>query len=346
MNKQADHSSKNSAWERSPGKACQAIESASPRHRLAAPSPFRWEDWYAAVGGRTINIAEVNDYLERIREDQNKRFDGPVSRDRHAFGSPEEAAGNLKQKSVDFGADIVGICEIAPTDVYQGRTVREKYAVAVGQRMRWRAFQMVPSEESAIECLRVYYTLGEIVIQLAGYIRSLGYTCEIEHPIGDSNLLHIPIGLKAGFGELGRHGSIIHPKLGPLFRLGSVATSIPLRTDTPVDAGIAEFCDHCRACRIYCPADAIPDHRSPEADKDPIGKDRYVVDTGRCFPYFAKHNYCSICLPVCVYNHKEWARDFEGYQTSLFPEVIMKEPPPAVDLPEEKRHDYNKLGRD
>jgi ferredoxin len=82
----------------------------------------------------------------------------------------------------------------------------------------------------------------------------------------------------------GRHGSIIHPQLGPLFRMGSVATSIPLETDKPVDAGIAAFCDTCRACRIYCPANAIPDHRSRDAGKDSIGKDRYIVDTGKCFP--------------------------------------------------------------
>jgi len=121
---------------------------------------------------------------------------------------------------------------------------------------------------------------------------------------------------------------------------------IPLDIDKPVDAGIAAFCDTCRACRIYCPADAIPDDRSPEAGKDPIGKDRYIVDTGKCFPYFAKHNSCSICLPVCVYNHKEWARDFEGFQTKLFPKVIMHDPPPPTDLPEEKRHHYIKLGRE
>lgn len=76
----------------------------------------------------------------------------------------------------------------------------------------------------------------------------------------------------------------------------------------------------------------------------PVG--RYIVDTGKCFPYFAKHYYCSICLPVCVYNHKEWARDFEGFQTKLFPEIIMDEPPPPTDIPVEKRHSYNKLGRD
>jgi epoxyqueuosine reductase QueG len=115
--------------------------------------------------------------------------------------------------------------------------------------MRWREFQVVPSRESAIDCLRVYFTLGETVIRLADYVRSLGCACTVEHPIGDANLLHIPIGLKAGFGELGRHGSIIHPKLGPLFRMGSVTCSIPLAIDHPVDAGIGRFCDSCRACR-------------------------------------------------------------------------------------------------
>jgi hypothetical protein len=217
--------------------------------------------------------------------------------------------------------------------------------VAVGQRMRWREFQVVPSRESAIECLRVYFTLGETVIQLAAHIRSLGYACTIEHPIGDSDLLHIPIGLKAGFGELGRHGSIIHPTLGPLFRMGSVATSIPLAIDHPVDAGIAAFCDTCRACRKYCPADAIPDARSPEAGVDHLGHPRYVVDTGRCFPYFATHQYCSICLPVCVYNHKAWARDVEGTPTRLFPTVIMREPPPPADAPVTNCHWYPRLKR-
>jgi hypothetical protein len=308
--------------------------------------PFSWEEWYAAVGGRSIRIEQVSEYLEKIYNDQYLRFDGPVASPRHEFASPEDAAHQLKSAATECGADIVGICEIEPSDVYRGRTVSEKYAVAVGQRMRWREFQVVPSRESAIECLRVYFTLGETVIRLANFVRSLGYACRIEHPIGDSDLLHIPIGLKAGFGELGRHGSIIHPTLGPLFRMGSVATSLPLAIDRPVDAGIAKFCDMCRACRKYCPADAIPDERSPEAGKDHLGYDRYVVDTGRCFPYFAKHSYCSICLPVCAYNHKEWARDFEGFSTRLFPTVLMREPPAAVDPPiGQTVHWYPKLKR-
>jgi epoxyqueuosine reductase len=311
----------------------------------SSPPAFKWDDWYAAAGGRTIRIEEVTEILRKIHDEQYPRFEGPVAPARREFPSPADAAAHLKQRALEFGADIVGICEIEPSDIYRGRTVTEKFAVAVGQRMRWREFQVVPSQASAIECLRVYFTLGETVIQLAAYIRRLGWACRVEHPIGDSDILHVPIGLKAGFGELGRHGSIIHPKLGPLFRMGSVITSMPLAIDRPIDAGIAKFCDTCRACRKYCPADAIPDERSPEAGKDHLGHDRYVVDTGRCFPYFARHYYCSACLPVCVYNHKEWARDFEGYRTRLFPEVVMLDPPAPVDLPDDQRHTYPKLQR-
>jgi len=313
---------------------------------LRRPTPFAWEEWYASVGGRSIQIEEVSNYLRQIYDDQYARFEGPVASEQYAFESPDDAARQLKAKAIDFGADIVGICEIEPSDIYLGRTVTHRFAIAVGQGMRWREFQVVPSRASAIECLRVYFTLGEMVIHLATHIRSLGYSCRVEHPIGDSDLLHIPIGLKAGFGELGRHGSIINPKLGPLFRMGSVATSIPLAVDHPIDAGIARFCDNCRACRKYCPADAIPDHRSAEAGTDHLGYDRYVVDTGRCFPYFAKYSYCSICLPVCAYNHKEWARDFEGFETKLFPTVLMPQPPAAVDPPLTKSaHWYPKLNR-
>jgi ferredoxin len=313
---------------------------------LPRPPAFAWDDWYATVGGRSIRIDEVDQILRQIFDDQYPRFTGDVAPEKRQFASPQEAAAFVKQQARDFGADIVGICEIDEQDVYRGRTVTDRFAIAVGQRMRWQEFQVVPSRESAIECLRVYFTLGETVIRLASALRAIGYACKVEHPIGDSDLLHIPIGLKAGFGELGRHGSIIHPQLGPLFRMGSVTTSLEMTIDHPIDAGIAKFCDTCRACRRFCPANAIPDHRSQTAGKDHLGNDRYVVDTGRCFPYFAKHNYCSICLPVCVYNHKEWARDFSGQPTKIFPTVIMTEPPAPVDLPDPaKHHAYEPLRR-
>jgi epoxyqueuosine reductase len=309
-----------------------------------SPPAFKWDDWYASVGGRSIHISEVDAILQEIREHQYPNFTGLVNPEQTVFENAGHASADIKKKAFALGADEVGIAEIEPGDIYKGRVVNEKYAIVVGQKMLWRKFQEVPSNDSAIECLRIYFTLGETVIQLANHIRSLGYACTVEHPIGDSDVLHVPLALKAGFGELGRHGSIIHPKMGPLFRLGSVITDMPLKTDHPIDAGIAAFCDTCKACRKYCPANAIPDHRSPEAGKDHLGNDRYKVDTGKCFPYFAKHNYCSICLPVCVYHHKEWAKDFEGHATKLFPAVDLKTPPPPTD-PETAKHWYPRISR-
>lgn len=304
-----------------------------------SPIAFQWDSWYESVGGRTIQIKEVDEYLQHIRDFQYPRFTGEVNPEQTQFASPEEASNHIKHLARTLGADEVGIACIEPSDIYKGRHVTEPFAIVVGQKMLWREFQQVPNERSAIECLRVYFTLGEVVIALAQEIRKLGYACTVEHPIGDSDVLHVPLALKAGFGELGRHGSIIHPTMGPLFRLGSVITNMPLATDSPIDAGIAKFCDTCKACRIYCPADAVPDERSPEAGKDHLGNDRYMIDTGRCFPYFATDNYCSACLVVCVYNHKEWARDFEGFKTSLFPDLQLKTSPHPAD-PEVEKHWY------
>jgi epoxyqueuosine reductase len=309
-----------------------------------SPPAFNWDAWYESVGGRSIKIDAADVILKKIKEDQYQRFKGVVANEKVNFENEREAANAIKNKAGELGADEVGIALIEKTDVYRGREIEEKFAIVIGQKMLWREFQKIDSDASAIECLRIYYSLGEIVIALANYVRSLGYACKVEHPLGDSDVLHIPLALKAGFGELGRHGSIIHPKMGPLFRLGSVITSMPLAIDKPIDAGIAKFCDNCKACRIYCPAKAIPDERSPEGGKDHLGNDRYVVDTGKCFPYFAKHNYCSICLPVCVYQHKEWAKDFDGFQTKLWPEIDMKTPPAEVNpLQEEERHWFKKL---
>ncbi|MFI5171562.1 MAG: hypothetical protein ACHQFW_04185 [Chitinophagales bacterium] len=310
-----------------------------------SPPAFAWDTWYESVGGRSIKIEQVDEILNKIKEDQYPRFGGPVNPNKRIFNSPEEAAEKIKSKAFEIGADECGVALIEPTDIYRGRELEEKFAIVVGQRMLWREFQVVPSREAAIECLRIYFSLGEVVIALAEYVRSLGYACRVEHPIGDSDVLHIPLALKAGFGELGRHGSIIHPKMGPLFRLGCVITSMDLAIDHPIDAGIAKFCDTCKACRIYCPANAIPDERNASAGKDHLGNDRYQVDTGKCFPYFAKHYYCSACLPVCVYNHKEWAKDFEGHQTKLFPEVVMEDPPSPVDHFIEIAHVYNTVKR-
>jgi len=306
--------------------------------------PFDWESWYQACGGRVDHTPQASKIVAKIYNEQAPKFTGHVESTTRPFDSSDQASQFVKDLAIEAGAAAVGITRIEPADVYEGRSVDETYAIAIGQRMLWKHFQTVPSQESGVECCRVYYDLGEVCIAVADALRERGYPARVEDPVGDSDLMHIPIALRAGFGELGRHGSIIHPHLGPLFRLGTVVTDLPMKCDEPLDLGIAEFCDRCKACQKYCPADAIPEERSPAAGVDPIGKARYVLDTGRCFPYFARQHYCSICLAVCAYKHKEWARDFKGKETKLSPTTLLKEPPPTVDpLPPTRVHDYPRL---
>lgn len=314
---------------------------------LGAPSqppPFDWQGWYDAVGGRTIAIDEATMWLGRIQTEQYPRFDGPVAQSRREFVSPADASEWVKGRARALGADLVGIAEIEPTDIYRDRSVNYRYAIVVGARMAYEQFVTVPSESAAVECLRIYFSLGETVLHLADELRAAGIACGVEHPIGDSSVLHVPLALKAGFGELGRHGSIIHPELGPLFRIGSILTNLEMVTDEPMDAGIAAFCDKCQACRIFCPADAIPDERYHDGTVDPIGNPRYVVDTGKCFPYFARANYCSACLSVCAYHHKQWATMNDG-TVGPYPTVPFGTVPAPTD-PSENVHTYPKLRRD
>lgn len=308
---------------------------------MERPPPFDWEAWYEAAGGRRAPIPEVASLLSSIYDEQYPRFDGEVSPARVDLGSLSDASALVKSEARALGADLAGVCALEPSDFYRGRSSPHRYAIVLGKAMRYSEFLDVPSHASAIECVRIYHELGEICIALAAWLRARGWACTIEHPIGDADVQHVPIAIKAGLGELGRHGSVIHPRLGPLFRMGSVLTSLPLALDAPIDAGIGAFCDSCRACRIYCPADAIPDERDPAAGKDPQGHDRYVVDTGRCFSYFRAHHYCSACLPACVYAHKEWANGLP------FPRVRFEPAPPPVDgVAPERRHAYPELSRD
>lgn len=125
-----------------------------------SPPAFQWDDWYHSIGGRQIKISEVDQILQQIKEFQFPRFKGEVAQTKTEFIDESDAAQIIKQKGFEMGADEIGIAEIEPTDIYRGREVNEKYAIVVGKRMLWRKFQEVPSHESAIECLSVYFTLG------------------------------------------------------------------------------------------------------------------------------------------------------------------------------------------
>ena len=107
----------------------------------------------------------------------------------------------------------------------------------------------------------------------------------------------IPPALACGFGELGKHGSIINRQFGSSFRLACVLTDIPLVADRPDTFGADDFCVNCRVCVDACPPDAI------FASKQLVrGAQKWYVDFDKCLPYFNETMGCGICVVTCPWS--------------------------------------------
>jgi len=230
-------------------------------------------------------------------------LEGPPAAHRRHFASPEEAAAHVKEAARQAGADVVGITSVQPYHQVEGYDEPLPLAVVVGMAMSWEEIRQAPATPAGMEVMRVYYELGNTVIRLAEYMRSLGWEAIGHHPLSEAQgsrlLQYVPMAIDAGLAELGRCGFAISPELGPVFRLAAVTTDLPLAVDRPppIGFGIAQFCELCTACVRACPTGAVP------AEKTWVrGVCKWKLDTEACFPQFATHLGCSICMAVCPYS--------------------------------------------
>jgi epoxyqueuosine reductase QueG len=107
----------------------------------------------------------------------------------------------------------------------------------------------------------------------------------------------IPPAIECGFGELGKHGSIINKDYGSSFRLAAVLTDVPLVPTQKVSYGVDDFCSRCQVCSNACPPDAIL------ADKTMVrGETKWYVDFDKCIPFFNENFGCGICIAICPWS--------------------------------------------
>jgi len=131
-------------------------------------------------------------------------------------------------------------------------------------------------------------------------IKQAGRTAKNRAWNDSGDLLHIPIAIDCGFGELGKHGSLISRDHGSNFRLGSVVTDLPLAVeDAPVDIGVDDLCARCTACVRACPVDAIFDQKQWVR-----GLEKWYVDFDKCIYYFCETSGCAICIEVCPWSEE------------------------------------------
>lgn len=270
--------------------------------RPRPPTPIMWHH-----PKRVPAFAEIQQHVNVSYETHpllTGTFDTPERRapetpvaEHKVEASAEEWTAKVKKWARGRGAELVGIAEVDPNWVFEGFEVNERYVIVLGVYMDHEELAKAPEAEAAAEVAKQYNRGHATAKHLADWLREQGWPAHGHGGPGAGPALLIPAALAAGFGELGKHGSIINRELGSSFRLAGVLTDVPLIPDDRDDFGADDFCQSCQICTNACPPDAI------YRDKQMVrGRERWYVDFDKCMPYFADNYGCGICIAVCPWS--------------------------------------------
>jgi epoxyqueuosine reductase len=215
--------------------------------------------------------------------------------------TPEQWAQRIKDFALANEADVIGITRMRNDYVYDGYEVSDKFIIIIGVAHEYEQMKTAPSTledpSSAVEVARQYNRGARAVSKLRNFILEQGFPAtDYPGPLADA-ILMIPAAVACGLGELGKHGSLIHRKLGSSFRLAAVTTNMPLTEDTPDEFGVDEMCAGCRVCENVCPPDAIFQQK-----KTVRGVEKWYVDFDKCIPFFAESFGCGVCIAACPWS--------------------------------------------
>ncbi|WP_425406122.1 4Fe-4S dicluster domain-containing protein [Hwanghaeella sp.] len=221
----------------------------------------------------------------------------------------ERNARAVKGLAYHLGADMVGICEAKDYAWYThdaaGKEVpiRHKYAVVMLIDQGFETMEGSSGDDwiSGAQSMRSYMRGAQIAGVMAAHLRRLGHDARSQTN-ADSEVLHIPLILWAGLGEMSRIGELVlNPFVGPRFKSVVLTTDMPLEIDKPVDFGLLDFCEKCTKCARECPCSAIP--LGPRIEYN--GYEIWKPDVERCTRYRVtnpKGSACGRCMKTCPYN--------------------------------------------
>jgi Pyruvate/2-oxoacid:ferredoxin oxidoreductase delta subunit len=228
---------------------------------------------------------------------QLRNSDGQVAAAKRPVNDRRGVTEKIKESARGFGAELIGISQVTDDAVYEGRSISFPYAICLGLSMDRTEMQHAPHIRAAVEVMQTYKEISRIAIRLARDIRKMGWPARAYGNPNSTDILHIPLAINAGLGQLGKHGSIINETLGSNFRLAVVLTDLPLICDEKVDIGVDDLCLQCQRCVIDCPPNAIFQHKQLVR-----GVEKWYVDFDKCIPYFTKTHGCAICIEVCPWS--------------------------------------------
>ncbi len=211
-----------------------------------------------------------------------------------------------------LGAISVGVTELRDYHVYTtvgrgpdyGRpvTLDHDFAIALTVEMDKEMLSHAPLSPTVMESAQQYVESGVIAVQVAEFIRGLGYPARA-HIDGNYRVVCPLVARDAGLGEIGRMGLLMTPELGPRVRIAVVTTDLPLiPSESRRDPTTIDFCAQCRKCADVCPSDAI----SAQDQVDIAGVRRWQIDSEACFTLWSGTGTdCARCMAACPYSHPD-----------------------------------------
>ena len=211
-----------------------------------------------------------------------------------------------------MGAVSVGVTRLRDCHLYTvigrgpkyGQPVQldHEYAIALTVEMDKEMVDRAPQGPIVMESARQYLNSGAMAVQVATFIRGLGYDARA-HIDGNYRVVCPLVARDAGLGEIGRMGLLMTPQLGPRVRIAVVTTDLPLVTDERnYDPTTIDFCVRCKKCADACPSRAIPFDDREEID----GARRWQIDSEACYTLWCKLGTdCGRCMSVCPYSHPD-----------------------------------------
>ena len=198
-----------------------------------------------------------------------------------------------KAKSLGFGE--VGFTKYDRKYTYKSKKgwVKFEHAICLALEQDYWQTQTIPSMEAEFAHFGTYEEEGAYAIELAEYIRSLGYRAQIHSP-NDNSAAYIPMFVEAGLGQLGANGQLLSPHFGSRSRLMIISTDAVVTYDEPVDYGLHKFCEICQVCVNRCPGRALV--------KEKVwwrGAEKHKLMYDRCRPVMATYEGCGVCMLVC-----------------------------------------------
>ncbi len=237
--------------------------------------------------------------------------DGDVS-NKKVEPDPLNISNYIKNWSRKLGALNAGITELKEYHKYShaGRRrnygepviLNHKFAIAFTVEMDKYQVGCAPAGPTVMESAQQYLESGAVAIQVAAFIRRLGFSARA-HIDGNYQVLCPLIARDAGLGEIGRMGLLMTPKLGPRVRISVVTTDLPLVIDDRnYEHSMIDFCEKCRKCAENCPPKAI----SVDSIKKVDGVSRWKIDSEACYTYWCiAGTDCAKCMSVCPYSHPD-----------------------------------------